>query len=188
MQDADVPLWDKGDNTDNFVKGGGNSFSLFDSDERESKNDDVEKVYELVLGRKPTSRELAYYRYSTAKKDEIIKKLLKSEEHKQVIEKGRKYPELENQEKLAQSNILKLRHSIEDQNGELDEMKSMLEQKNREIAVLREEKRIPFVTQSFLEGKGMIYYANTKSSDTEKRASVNSSWLDKIADFIKKLS
>ena len=67
-------------------------------------------------------------------------------------------------------------------------MKSMLEQKNREIAVLREEKRIPFVTQSFLEGKGMIYYANTKSSDTEKRASVNSSWLDKIADFIKKLS
>ena len=188
MQDADVPLWDKGDNTDNYAKGGGNSFSLFDSNEKEPHNVDVEAVYELVLGRKPTSRELAYYRYSTAKKDEILKKLLKGDEHKQIVEKGRKYPELENQEKLAQSNILKLRHSIEDQNGEMEEMKSMLEQKNREIAVLREEKRIPFVTQSFLEGKGTIYYGNAKNNNTGENKVVHNSWLDKIADFIKKLS
>ena len=187
MQDADVPLWDKGDNTDNFAKGGGSSFSLFDSDEKESKNEEMEKVYELVLGRKPTSREIAYYRYSTIKKGDIVNKLLKSDEHKQVIEKGRKYPDLENQEKLAQSNILKLRHSIEDQNGEMEEMKSMLEQKNREIAILREEKRIPYVTQSFLEGKGTIYYTNVKNS-AEKNEPERISWLDKIADFIKKLS
>ena len=72
MQDADVPLWDKGDNTDNFAKGGGSSFSLFDSNEKESHNEEVEAIYELVLGRKPTSRELAYYRYSSVKKDEIL--------------------------------------------------------------------------------------------------------------------
>ena len=66
-------------------------------------------------------------------------------------------------------------------------MKSMLEQKNREIAVLREEKRIPYVTQSFLEGKGTIYYTNVKNS-TEKDEPKRISWLDKIADFIKKLS
>ncbi len=187
MQDADVPLWDKGDNTDNYAKGGVNSFSLFDYDEKESKNEEIEKVYELVLGRKPTSREIAYYRYSTVKKGDVVNKLLKSDEHKRIIEKGHKYPDIENQEKLAQSNILKLRHSIEDQNGEMEEMRSMLEQKNREIAVLREEKRIPFVTQSFLEGKGTVYYTNTKDS-TERKELVNNTWLDKIADFIKKLS
>lgn len=185
MQDADVPLWDKGDNTDNFAKGGGSSFSLFDSGEKESQNEEIAKTYELVLGRKPTSRELAYYRYSSVKKDEILKKILKSDEHKQIVEKGRKYGDLENQEKLNQGTILKLKHSIDDQVGEIGEMKSMLEQKNREIAILREEKRIPFVTQSFLEGKGTTYYANTEK---EKQLPLTRSWLDKIADFIKKLS
>lgn len=187
MQDADVPLWDKGDNTDNFAKGGGSGFSLFDSDEKESQNEEIGKTYELVLGRKPTSRELAYYRYSTTKKEEIVKKLLKSEEHKQIVDKGRKYGDLENQEKLAQSNILKLRHSIDDQNGEIQEMRSMLDQKNREIAMLREEKKIPFVTQSFLEGKGTVYYSNAKEK-TQEPTPVYISWLDRIADFIKKFS
>ena len=110
---------------------------------------------------------------------------MKSDEHKQIVEKGRKYGDLENQEKLNQGTILKLKHSIDDQVGEIGEMKSMLEQKNREIAILREEKRIPFVTQSFLEGKGTTYYANTEK---EKQVPLTRSWLDKIADFIKKLS
>lgn len=187
MQDADVPLWDKGDNTDNFAKGGGGSFSLFNSNEKESQDEDIEAVYELVLGRKPTSREVAYYRYSAIKKDEIYKKLLKSDEHKEVIEKGRKYGDLENQERLNQSTILKLKHNIDDQVSEVGEMKSMLEQKNREIAILREEKRVPFVTQSFLEGKGSIYYANVEK-ERPQREPLAKSWLDKIADFIEKLS
>ncbi len=188
MQDADVPLWDKGDNTDSYAKGGSSGISLFGMDEKESKNGEIEKVYELVLGRKPTSRELAYYRYSTVKKDDVLKKLLKGEEHKDIVEKGRKYGDLETETKLGQSTILKLKHNIEDQIGEISEMKSMLDQKNREIAMLRDEKRIPFVTQSFLEGKGSIYYANTERDGKNEIVSKPSSWLDKLAEFIKKLS
>ena len=112
---------------------------------------------------------------------------MKSEEHKDIITKGRSYPDLEDKEKLAQSTIIKLKHSIEDFKQEYDEMKFMLKEKNSEISQLREERKIPFVTQSFLEGKGAIYYANTNSNDAS-RAIASSSWLDKLSDFIKKLS
>ncbi len=186
MQDADVPLWDKGDNTDSYTKGGSSGISLFGMDEKESQNEDIEAVYDLVLGRKPTSRELAYYKYSTVKRDDVLKKLVKGQEHKDIVDKGRKYGDLETQSRLGQSTILKLRQNLEDQVGEINEMKSMLDQKNREIAVLREEKRIPFVTQSFLEGKGTVYYANAQGNEKQK-PSTSASWLDKLAEFIRKL-
>ncbi|KKQ17161.1 MAG: hypothetical protein US29_C0012G0001, partial [candidate division WS6 bacterium GW2011_GWF1_36_8] len=188
MQDADVPMWDKGDKTDDYAKGGG-GFPMFGmGSEKGEKSSAIEEAYELVLGRKPTSREQSYYRYSSAKKEEILKKLLNSDEHKEVIKKGRDYPELEDREKLGQSTILKLKHSIEDQQSEVNEMKSMLEQKNREIAILREEKNIPFVTQSFLEGKGSVYYGNVESKNSTPEPQLPLSWLDKLSYFIQKIS
>ncbi len=188
MQDADVPLWDKGDNTDNYAKGGSSGFSLFGREDQESKNEEVEKAYDLVLGRKPTSRELSYYRYSSSKFIDIVKKLLKGDEHKDLVEKGRKYGDLESQQRLSQSTILKLKQGVEDQVGEINEMRAILDQKNREIAVLREEKRIPYVTQSFLEGKGVVYYTNTQGDEKNSVTPTPISWLDRLSDIIKKIS
>lgn len=189
MQDADVPIWDKGDKTDDYAQGGGGGFSFFGSDGKEDKVPIVEEIYQLVLGRKPTSRELSYYRYATVKKDEIVKKLLNSDEHKDTVKKGRDYPDLEQRERLDQSAILKLKHSIEDNKEEFENMKAMLVEKNSEITLLREEKRIPFVTQSFLEGKGNIYYGENYSISKEKREDkMPDNWLDKIAYIIKKIS
>jgi len=181
-------MWDKGDKTDDYAKGGGSFSPWAMNHEKGEKSSAIEEVYELVLGRKPTSREQAYYKYSSAKKEEILKKLLNSEEHKEIVQKGRDYPELEEREKLDQSTILKLKHSIEDQQGELKEMKSMLDQKNKEIVVLREEKMVPFVTQSFLEGKGNVYYAGTETHAQKIETKLPSSWLDKVSYFIQKLS
>jgi len=189
MQNADVPLWDKGDKTDDYAKGGGSGgFSFFDSEEKSDKSVEIEKLYELVLGRKPTSRELSYYRYAPAKREEVLKKLLKSDEHKDLITKGKDYPELENREKLGQSTILKLKHSLEDQEAEFKETRVMLQEKNREIGVLREEKNIPYVTQSFLEGKGVVYYQSVSDSQNKKKDEAPKNWLDKLFYFIQSLS
>jgi hypothetical protein len=188
MQNADVPLWDKGDKTDDYAKGGGSGFSFFDSEDRGDKSEEIEKIYDMVLGRKPTSRELSYYRYATTKKDEIVKKLLKSDEHKNLVQKGKEFPELEEREKLGQSTIIKLKHSIEDQQEEFSEMKALLQEKNREISTLREEKNIPYVTQSFLEGKGVVYYQNTAEKKQESRIPTPKNWVDKLFYFIQNFS
>lgn len=189
MQDADVPIWDKGDRTDDYAKGGGNSFSFFDTEGKNDKLVVVDKAYELVLGRKPTSRELSFYRYAPMKEEELFKKLLNGEEHKDVVKKGREYPELEEREKLDQSAILKLKHSIEDKQEEFDGMKSMLEEKNREINNLRNEKNIPFISQSFFEKKESVaYYGTSESYGAKKEPKVATSFIDKLFYFIQNLS
>ena len=127
MKNVDVPMWDKGDSTDSYSKGGGSMFSDFES--LSDKIPMVEEVYEKVLGRKPSSRELSLYKYSVLKREEITKKLLNSDEHKEIVEKGRTYPELEERERLAMSNILKLKHGIDDMKEEHDELKNILNEK-----------------------------------------------------------
>lgn len=186
MQDADVPMWDKGDSTDDYSKSGGGTSFLFDAEDKSEKASVVTDLYELILGRKPTSRELAYYRYSPLKQEELIKKLLKGTEHKDTIRKGRDYPDLEEREKLDQSTIMKLKHSIEDQQEEVNNMKLMLEEKNKEIAILRDKKDTTFVTQSFLEGKSSVpHYGTTEKKEVTKQPN---SFIDKLFYFIQNLS
>ena len=72
MKNVDIPLWDKGDSTDNFTKGGGKSALKFD--QMVKQDQEIVDIFELVLGRKPTTRESAYYRISRLEREEIIEK------------------------------------------------------------------------------------------------------------------
>lgn len=188
MKDADVPLWDKGDKTDDFAQGGSSGFSFPGFSDSAERTKEIEKVYKLVLGRKPTSREVSYYRYSTSKKDEIIKKLLESDEHKDLAKKGRDYPDLEERERLDQNTILKLKHGIEDQQEEFNQMRSLLNEKNKEIDSLRGEKKVPYVTQAFLEGRNVTYYYNDDRKQKKMIEPRKRGWIDKLFDLIQKFS
>lgn len=185
MKNVDVPLWDKGDSTDSFSKGGGSMFPNFDTDE--DKNPIIEKIFESVLNRKPTSRELSYYKYSVLNKEDIIKKLLNTEEHKDLISKGREFPQLEENERIAKSTILKLKHNIEDIRQEHEDLVELLSEKNKLIDSLREEKNVPFVSGELPNNKYNVYY---NSDDIGKKDTYipKKGFLDKLADFIKKLS
>ena len=59
------------DTTDDFSSGGGYSSSSKLSNENRAEN--IEKIFLNVFGRKPSSRELAYYKYSPIKDNEIEK-------------------------------------------------------------------------------------------------------------------
>jgi len=181
MKNVDVPLWDKGDSTDSFSKGGGSMFPDFDMEE--DKSPIIEKIFDTVLYRKPTSRELSYYKYSVLKKEAIINKLLNSQEHKDLISKGREYPILEENERIAKSTILKLKHNIEDISEEHEELRELLTEKNKIIESLREEKTAPFISGETPNDKYNVYY-NSQEDITE---TPRKTFLDKLADFIKKL-
>jgi hypothetical protein len=185
MKKVDVPLWDKGDSTDSYSKGGSSMFSDFDMDV--DKNPVIERIFELVLKRKPTSRELSYYKYSVLSKEDIIKKLLNTEEHKDLISKGREYPQLEENERIARSTVLKLKHSIEDVKQEHEDLTELLSEKNKLIDSLREEKNVPFISGKLPDNKYNVYY-NSDEIENNERYIPKKDFLDKLADFIKKLS
>lgn len=157
MKNVDVPLWDKGDDTDSFSKGGASSSSFSSRKPSVKKSPLVKKIYKQILGREPSSREMAYYKYSSAKKEDIIKKLIEGEEHEEILEKAKKYPELEEDNSKLKSKVLKLKSRINDREEEFKQLRGLLEEKNGTIKELRESKDAPYLDGQILEEDGVHY-------------------------------
>jgi len=158
MKNIDVPLWDKGDDTDSFSKGGVSASSFSMRKPPVKKSPLVKKIYKQILGREPSSREMAYYKYSSAKKEEIVKKLLEGDEHKELLEMARSFPDLEETNSKLKSKVLKLESKVKDNEEEFNQLKSLLEEKNATIKDLRETKETPpYLDGQVLEENGVHY-------------------------------
>lgn len=188
MKNVDVPIWDKGDSTDNFAKGAGRAGNKFAFDQMVEADKEVIEVYKMVLGRKPSTRETAYYRISRAQKEEMILKLISSAEHKELILKAKKYPDVIEENSLLESNVLKLKSGMEDREKEYEELNILLEEKNNLIKELRAKKDEPFLTDKKLLEESTSYYSkfSERESISYSPDSDESLW-DKVLNlFFKK--
>ena len=137
MKNVDVPMWDKGDDTDDFSKGGSKRGGFSFKESTTDKVEKIEKIFKKVLGRKPSSKELSYYKYSVIKEEELMDKLLKSEEFKENIKKLEGYPELQETLRIAKIGVMKLKNQLVDQENEFAELAVLLKEKNKIIQELR---------------------------------------------------
>lgn len=160
------------DTTDEFSKGG--SSSSFGSVQTE-RVPMIEEVFEEVLGRKPSSRELAYYKYGVLKEEAIRKKLTKSEEHKKIIEKANLLPGIESDLKNTKVSERKLQQKLEDVSSEIFESQKLLNERNILIKELRERVSNPYdfptLSERYEEGFDM-YERDRKATyiiDNRKR-------------------
>lgn len=129
------------DKTDEFSGGGStSSFGKLDADRVPM----IEKVFDEVLGRKPSSREIAYYKYGVIKEDGIRAKLVKSQEHKELIEKALALPGVESELKSTKVSERKLQQKLEDVNSEIIESQKLLVEKDSLIKDLRESVSNPY--------------------------------------------
>ena len=183
MKNVDVPLWDKGDSTDNFARGGKSAQNISFDDMLEVDKG-ISKIFKLVLGRKPTTRESAYYRISRMEKDDIIHKLISSQEHKEILSNAKKYPELVEENKQQKGSILKLKSEYESRVKEFEDLNRLLTEQSNTIVELRKSKEKPFITDSRILEESKTYHS--KYGEREKMTgSINeerSLW-DKIIDL-----
>lgn len=181
MKNVDVPMWDKGDDTDDFSKGGGTS-GLPTRKIKPSikKSPLVKKLYKLVLGREPSSREMAYYKYTSAKKEDILKKLLEGDEHKEILEKAKKYPELKEKNSKLKSTVLKLKSRAKDNTNEYEELKRLLREKNETIGKLREEKIVPYISDEKILEENNVHYSISRAPQKEQEEKEETFW-DRIS-------
>lgn len=160
------------DTSDDFSKGGG-GMSFNDSKSPGERASMVEKVFEEVLGRKPSSREAAYYKYGILKANEIRVKLLKSDEHKKILEDSSKLPNVESELKDLRISERKLVQSREDLKEEMLSSQTLLDEKNSIIKDLREQVNNPYDlpshVQRFEEGFDS-YHKERPESILEKRS------------------
>jgi septal ring factor EnvC (AmiA/AmiB activator) len=163
----------------------------------------IKEVFQLVLNREPSSRELSFYKYGVQEEEEILEKLLKDDEHKKALEKSKKVPELEEQVKDKNHKINTLKQKIKDIEEETKQVKNLLDEKNKEIAILRREKEDPY---NFTHADALKYIRSltensrtqintTKQNNEETHFTTISSsentekktFLDKVYDFIKSI-
>lgn len=104
----------------------------------------IEQMYELILGRKPSSRESAYYKYSPLSEEEVRIKLLESQEHKDIIEDAQRIKGLENELKGSQIGEKKLSQQVVDLGKQIDESQMLLNEKSNIILELREQLQNPY--------------------------------------------
>lgn len=183
MKNADVPLWDKGDSTDNYAKGGARTRTMsFDGMIEADKN--VESAFKTVLGRKPSTRESAYYRISRMDKNEIILKLISGSEHKDLIGSAKKYPKILEENNQQKSNILKLKSEYESRMKELEDLNKLLTEKNSIIADLRKTKDKPFISDNKILEESKSYHSNNQERGRigGSKNKERSSW-DKIIEL-----
>lgn len=129
------------DKSDDFSSGGRrSSFTDLSSDRIPM----IEKIYQEVLGRKPSSREISFYKYGSVREEEIRAKLLKSDEHLKILEDAKKVPTLEEQVRNLQLVEKKLVQKGQDLGQQIDEVQVLLNEKNSIIQQLREEVKNPY--------------------------------------------
>lgn len=166
------------DKSDDFSRGGSSSFGSISTDRVPM----IEKVFNEVLGRKPTSREIAYYKYGVLKEDGIREKLLKSKEHQEIIEKASKLPGIEEELKTVRVSEKKISQIVADLNQEMTQSERLLTEKNFLIQELREKVNNPYdfpsQTEKFEEG----FDVNTRT----ERISVikHKSFKEKLVELI----
>lgn len=172
MKNVDVPMWDKGDDTDDFSKGGASGSSMPMRRSTSKKSPAIKKLYKQILGREPSSREVAFHKYSNNSKEDIIKKLISSDEHEELIEKGQKYSELRGKNKKLKSTVLKLKSRAKDKSNEYEELSKLLEEKNDTIERLRATNKLPYLNNEKILDENNVYYSLSQKLEREEAVKV----------------
>lgn len=172
------------DKNDDFSSGSGRSSFRNMSPEKAAV---IENIFQEVLGRKPSSREMSFYKYSVISEDEIRIKLLSGDEHKNIIEKALKLPSVEDQLRDSQLGERRLTQKINDIEGQITETNVLLNEKNREIEELREELQNPYnlVNRSdrYEEGFDIFSTPKVEKIKTDERRSFKDVLRD-LLDFL----
>ncbi len=160
------------DTNDEFSSGGSSTPRIQPS----AKAPMIEKIFKEVLGRKPSSRESAYYKYGVMKEDDIRLKLIKSDEHKKILKDATKLPNVKVELKDVRISEKKLLQKLEDINLEIGESEKLLKEKNSVIQDLREKVKNPYdlptQVEKYEEGYDVFSSIRPKivpSRNTEKR-------------------
>lgn len=172
------------DKNDDFSTGGSSPRrSLGGSTERTQM---IEKIYKQVLGRKPTSREISYYKYSTSDEEEIKTKLLKSDEHKEILKDYKDLPNVKESLKESELELKKKSQKLEDIGKEIIELQKLITSQKEELSELRDQLQNPYSlpTNSERFEEGFDYYHKTRIEE-EKQQPKN--WREKILHFMELL-
>lgn len=135
------PYWGGGTGGFGYGANQNNTEKKLTPEEREEM---IKKVYQYVLGRDATVRDINYYKYSTLGEKDIAKQLLDSQEHKDILNNAREYIDLKSNFDKTEDKNKKMETQIKDQIEEFKKLLQLLNEKNKYIEQLRRQLNNPY--------------------------------------------
>lgn len=104
---------------------------------REERKQMISNNYEKVLGREPNQNDLNYFLNVGIREDELLKKMIDSQEHADLVKARQEVITMKKEFNDAQEELQQLRTLKEDQKTIMDEMNQSIEQKNTALTKLQ---------------------------------------------------
>lgn len=104
---------------------------------RDERKNMVIKNYKKILGREPNQNDLNYFLNIGITEDKLIKRMVDSQEHLDMVKANQEYQKLKANEKQRSIELTKLRGENEDRRIMQEKLTQLLHKKNAQIAHLR---------------------------------------------------
>ncbi|MFW5702784.1 MAG: hypothetical protein ACOCXP_02345 [Candidatus Dojkabacteria bacterium] len=155
--------------------GGGAGTSNMSRDERKKM---IETYYKKAFGKQPEQGDVNYFLNIGVSGEQLLKRILESEDHKVLVENAQKYDELKSEYDKLETESTKLKDQLNDQRKVLENLNSLLLQKNYALQQLNKRYR------QMLEQK-----ENNQSQVTSAKSELEykGNFADRVFDFFSRL-
>jgi N-acetylmuramoyl-L-alanine amidase len=106
--------------------------------DREQRKKMVEETYVRILGRKPNQTDLNYFLNRGTSEIELLKKMIDSQEHVDLIKSKKELDDLKQKEEKQTEELRRLRASLQDMRQILDNLNKAVVHKNKTINELQQ--------------------------------------------------
>jgi uncharacterized coiled-coil protein SlyX len=111
---------------------------------REERKEMINKYYKKALGEEPEQSDLNYFLNIGISEEQFLKRVLDSQDHKDLVENAKKYDELKKKHDELETKFESTDRGLKDQRNVMERLNSLLLQKNRALSQL--QKRVQTLT------------------------------------------
>ncbi len=125
-----------------FNQNMGGNFGAAPMMSRDERKEMISKHYVKILGREPNQNDLNYFLNIGIKEDELIKKMVDSQEHADLVKARQEVIEIKDKFQKQQNEVDQFKSLAKDQKVIIGNLQSLLAQKNSALAKLHSERGV----------------------------------------------
>jgi len=114
----------------------GSSNMIMDRDERKKM---IEKNYKKYLGKEPKPADMSYYLNSGISEDELLKKIITSKEHEELVKDAKEAEEIRKEKTKLESDKVKFENRARDLEAMMRNLQELLKHKDGQLRQMHEE-------------------------------------------------
>lgn len=106
---------------------------------RDQRKEMINKQYVKILGREPNQNDLNYFLNIGIKEDDLIKKMVESQEHADLVKSRQEVITTKEKFNAQQTELIQLRASVNDQKNIIKNLHALIAQKNHAISHMQQQ-------------------------------------------------